>query len=183
MRFYYASQSDLLGIQLKPGPEIEPAQKNEVMPGVWMGFDGRKNLVVVEIKQASKHDPNLPNLVGDLVGELARNSGKLAQEALLSIEKTLKLSELEPNEQPPEYSPHFSFDAVSNLIHVGFFRPESNENLMPKTQVLPDTLACFDQQGYLVSIEIHNALQQFPDLRRFIEQGQEIVALQHMFNS
>ena len=181
MRFFYDSVADILGIQLKPGQDIEPAKKNEVMPGVWMGFDKKKNLVQIEIKKASQHDPNLPNLIHDLVNELIRNSGALSQEALLSIEKTLRLSEAEPDEVPPDYSPHFSFDAVSNLIRVVFLQPSSQDNLMPKTQVLEDTLACFNQQGYLVSLEMLNALQKFPDLRRFIDQGQELLALQNMF--
>lgn len=180
MRFFYDSQSDLLGIRFKPGQGDSGLKQHEVMPGVSMGFDKQGALVQVEIRQASSQQPDLPQLVTQLVQELVQRTPEISKEALLAIEKTLRLGDDDEAGAEPKYQPGFSFDASNNVLVVEFFRPASRAELMPKKQILPFVFAEFDQQGHLVSMDIQSALQQFPDLGRFIQQGQELLAVQYL---
>ncbi|MGV3524818.1 MAG: DUF2283 domain-containing protein [Candidatus Sericytochromatia bacterium] len=185
MRFYYDSRTDKLGIRFKPGKAETPARRQEVMPGVLMDFDSRGNLIQLEIMRASAQQPELPHFVEELARELAQRSGELAQEALLAIEKTLRLGDDDksPAELRQDYAPCFSFDAISNVLVAEFLRPDPSVPMMPKKQISPEVAANFNEGGYLVNMEIRAALQQFPDLRRFVEQGQELLAVQHLFRS
>jgi len=185
MRFYYESQADVLGIYFQPGrPEGQKAaRRREVMPGIWMEFDQRRQLAKLEIHRASQHDPNLKHMVKELVQEITRRSGEMAKEALLAIEKTIRLGDDPQAAQAVNYQPGFNFDAASNVLVVEFFKPAVREDLLPKKQVADHIFAAFDQDGRLVSMDIQSALQQFPDLQRFIQQGQEMQAMQHLFRA
>jgi len=181
MRFFYDSGLDILGIRFKPGQVGSDSKPlKEVMPGVFMGFDKKGNLEQIDIKNASAQQPDLPQLVEQLVQELLANANEMSQEALLAIEKTIRLGD-DNNKQPdPEYQPGFSFDAINNVLVVDFFKPESRSNLMPKQQILPNTFAVFNQDGRLVSMDIQGALNMFPDLGRFVQQGKELQAMQNI---
>lgn len=181
MRFYYSSNADVLGIFFKPGKPDQKGRRKEIMPGVWMIFDPRGALVQLEIQQASRHDPQLKQMVQMLVQEVLRQADAISKEALLAIEKTIRLNDDPQAEQAADYQPGFNFDAASNVLVVEFFKPPSREDLMPKKQILNNTFATFDQDGRLVSMDIQGAMQQFPELQRFVQQGQEMLALQHLF--
>lgn len=180
MRFYYDSGHDILGIRFKPGQADSGDKKHEVMPGVFMNFDAKGNLAQIDIQKASSQQPDLPQLVEQLVQELLANTKEISQEALLAIEKTIRLGDDSSDEQNPDYQPGFSFDAINNVLVVDFFKPESRKDLMPKQQILANTFAVFNQQGHLVSMDIQGAIQQFPDLGRFVQQGQELLSMQHV---
>lgn len=184
MKFFYDSRSDILGIRFKPGKPEPPGRRQEVLPGVLMDFDKRGNLAQLEIKQASRHQPDLGQMIQQLTQELVQRSGELSQEALLAIEKTLRLGhDPETSQKMPDYQPSLSFDAIANVLVLEFLRPGPGSELMPKKQVVEGIWAVFDAQGYLVLMELHAALQHFPDLQRFVAQGQEMQALQHFFRS
>lgn len=180
MRFYYSSRQDVLGIFFQPGKSAGKGRRREVMPGVWMVFDPRGGLTQLEIQQASQHDPQLKQMVQTLIQEVLRQAEDISKEALLAIEKTIRLGD-DHSEQAADYQPGFNFDAASNVLVVEFFKPPAREDLMPKKQILTNTFATFDQDGRLVSMDIQGAMQQFPDLQRFMQQGQEMLAMQHLF--
>ena len=179
MKFFYSSRSDVLGIRFKPGKHEAAARRHEVMPGVMMDFDARGNLAQVEIQQVSRHQPHIPMLMQQLIQELLQRSGEISQEAMLAIEKTLRLGQ-DPALQA-DYQPSFSFDAAANVLLVEFLRPTPGTELLPKKQIMQEIWAIFDGQGQLVSMELHAAMQHFPDLQRFVEQGQELLAMQRFF--
>ena len=181
MRFFYRSSNDLLGVRFRPGPPERPHKRHEVMPKVFMEFDAKGNLAQIEIQNASAQQPDLKQMVQNMVQEVMQHADQLSQEAMLAIEKTLRLR-TEPDEAKNlNYSPGFNFDAQSNVLIVNLLAQTQLENLLPKQQVLPHTYATFDEDGYLVSLEIQAAMQQFPDLRKFVEQGQQMLAMQNMF--
>lgn len=181
MRFYYQSETDRLGIRFKPGPNEKAQRRHEVMPSIFMEFDAKGQLAQMEILNASQHQPEIKQMIQQMVQEVLKNSAELSKEAMLAIEKTLRLDDEADTAPEVQYSPGFSFDAVSNVLVVELIRPSSCKELLPKQRVLPNTFATFDGQGHLVSLEMPAALQQFPDLRVFVEQGQQMLALQHMF--
>lgn len=179
MKFFYSSQTDLLGIRFKPGKQAAIARKHEIMPGVTMGFDGRGNLSQVDIQPVSQHQPQIPQLMHELIQELLRRSSEISQEAMLAIEKTIRLGQ-EPA-ATADYKPSLSFDAVANVLLVEFLRPSQGTDILPKKQIMQEIWANFDGQGQLISMELHAAMQHFPDLQRFVEQGQEMLAMQRFF--
>ncbi|PKL76316.1 MAG: hypothetical protein CVV27_10865 [Candidatus Melainabacteria bacterium HGW-Melainabacteria-1] len=181
MKFYYDSRSDILGIRFKPGKPEAAARRHEAMPGVIMDFDARGNLAQVEIQPVSRHHPGIAQLVSQLAQELLARSGELSQEALLAIEKTVRLGQDPIAGTAADYQPRFSFDAIANLLIVDFLRPVAGTELSPKRQIMQDVWAIFDAQGQLISMELSSAMQQFPDLQRFVEQGQELQAAQRFF--
>ncbi len=181
MRFFYDSRTDILGIRFKPGKPEPAARRQEVSPGVIMDFDLRNQLSALEVQKVSRQQPDLPRLMNQLVQELIQRSGELSQEVLLAIEKTLRLGDDPTSKRRTDYQPCFSFDAVANVLVVEFLRPTQGTELMPKQQILPAVWAVFDTQGQLVVMEMHSAVQQFPDLQRFVEQGQEMLAAQRFF--
>lgn len=146
-----------------------------------MDFDLRNQLSALEVQKVSRQQPDLPRLMNQLVQELIQRSGELSQEVLLAIEKTLRLGDDPTSKRRTDYQPCFSFDAVANVLVVEFLRPTQGTELMPKQQILPAVWAVFDTQGQLVVMEMHSAVQQFPDLQRFVEQGQEMLAAQRFF--
>lgn len=176
MRFYYSSQSDALSIRFKPGKQETAARRHEVTPGVSLGFDGRGNLSQVDIQQVSRQQPQIPQLMQELIQELLQRSSEISQEAMLAIEKTLRLGQ-DPA-APADYQPSFSFDAVANVLVVEFLRPKPGTDLLPKKQIMQEIWGHFDSQGQLLSMELHGAMQHFPDLQRFVEQGQELLGMQ-----
>lgn len=182
MKFFYSSRTDLLGIRFKPGKPGKPeaaARRHEVMPGILMDFDARGNLSQIEIQQVSRHQPHIPQLLEELIQELLRRSSEISQEAMLAIEKTLRLGQ-EPA-STADYQPSFSFDAIANVLLVEFLRPGPGTEMLPKKQIMQEVWANFDNQGQLISMELHGAMQHFPDLQRFVEQGQELLAMQRFF--
>lgn len=181
MKFFYDSRTDILGVRFKPGKAEAAAHRQEVMPGVAMEFDKRNHLAYIEIRQASQHQPELGGFIQELAQELVRSTPELSKEALLAIEKTLRLGQDPVQAESPEYNPCLSFDAVANVLVVEFLRPAAGAELMPKKQIIDGIWAVFDAQGYLVLMELHAALQHFPDLQRFVAQAQELQALQHFF--
>ncbi len=182
MKFFYDSRTDVLGVRFKPGKAEAAAHRQEVMPGVAMEFDKRNHLAYIEIRHASQHQPELGSFIQELTQELVRNSAELSKEALLAIEKTLRLGQDPQSESGgPDYNPCLSFDAVANVLVIEFLRPAPGAELMPKKQIIDGIWAIFDAQGYLVLMELHAALQHFPDLQRFVAQAQELQALQHFF--
>lgn len=181
MRFFYDSRSDQLGIRFKPGKPEPASRRHEVMPGILMDFDARGNLAQIEIQQISRHQPDIVHLTGQLVHELIQRSSELSQEALLAIEKTLRLGHEPAAAAHAGYAPRFSFDAIANVLIVDLLLPSQGSELMPKREILPGTWAVFDNQGQLISMEMTSAMQQFPDLQRFVDQGQELLAMQRFF--
>lgn len=181
MRFFYRSSNDLLGVRFRPGPAERAHRRHEVMPQVFMDFDAKGNLAQIEIQNASAHQPDLKDMIQNMVQAVMNQAEKLSQEATLAIEKTLRLSTESDDKQPLSYSPGFNFDALNNVLIVNLLAQTQLENLLPKQQVLPHTYATFNEDGYLISLEIQAAMQQFPDLRQFVEQGQQMLAMQNMF--
>ncbi len=181
MRFFYRSSNDLLGVRFKPGPPERPHRRHEVMPQIFMEFDAKGNLAQIEIQNASVHQPDLKDMIQNMVQQVMAQADQLSQEVMLAVEKTLRLSSGPDDGKQLSYAPGFNFDAHSNVLIVNLLAQTQLENLLPKQQVLPHTYATFDDDGYLISLEIQGAMQQFPDLRQFVEQGQQMLAMQNMF--
>lgn len=188
MKFFYDSRSDLLGIQFQP-LRNKPASKanrsqREVMPGVFMGWDERGQLDRIEIREASRHQPELRNFITELVQEVLRQAQDIPKEILLAIEGTLRLSQDE-NSGPrdADYHPRLSFDAAANVLTTEFRSPRSGETLMNKREVIPGIVAHFTDQGELLAMEMLQALQHFPALQQFVQQGNEMLAMQHLFRN
>ncbi|PIQ26572.1 hypothetical protein COW36_01600 [bacterium (Candidatus Blackallbacteria) CG17_big_fil_post_rev_8_21_14_2_50_48_46] len=187
MKFFYDSRTDLLGIQFQP-PRNKPGKAGkstkEVMPGVRMGWDERGNLDRIEIRDASRHQPELKNFISELVKEVLSHAKDIPQEILLAIEGTLRLSQEDtPSSKAEDYKPRLSFDAISNVLTTEFRPPFPGEPMMTKREVIPGIVASFTEQGELISMELLQALQHFPALQQFVQQGNEMLAMQHLFRN
>jgi hypothetical protein len=188
MKFFYDSRSDLLGIQFKPARSKASGKGNrsqrEVMPGVLMSWDERGTLDRLEIRQASRHQPELQNFMAELVQEVLSQARNIPQEILLAIEGTIKLSQDQSSEpQASDYHPRLSFDASANVLTTEFRSPRGNETLMSPREIIPGIVAYFSEQGELLSMEMLQALQHFPALQQFVQQGNEMLAMQHLFRA
>lgn len=182
MKFFYHTQTDVLGIRFKAGSGQE--KKKETLPGVSMFFDKKGQLSGIEIVKASEHQPELKTFVGDLLTEITRSAQTLPREVLLAIEKTIKLGEADPNtseEGIPNFAPRLSFDAMANVVVTEFRELGPGEGLLPKQEIIPHVVASFGDNGHLVTLEMHKALEHMPALRQFIDQGNELLALQQFF--
>ncbi len=146
-----------------------------------MGFDKKGRLFNIAVSQVSMQQPGLDKMVEDMVQHIVNQSDEISKEALLSIEKTIRLDVDSEESPPPHYQPHFYFDAPANLLRIELLHGIPGEARLPKQQVLDHTFASFTEQGQLIDLEITAALQQFPDLHAFIQQGQELQALQQFF--
>lgn len=186
MRFFYDSHSDRLGIQFQPlRPKTAAKGKqnqHEVMPGVIMGWDERGNLEQIEIRQASHHQPELKHFIHELIQEVLKHAQDIPQEILLAIEGTLRLNQDEHGPvQESDYQPRLSFDAATNVLTTEFRAPRSG--LVHKREIIPGIVAHFTEQGELLAMEMLQALQHFPALQQFVQQGNELLALQHLFRN
>jgi uncharacterized protein YuzE len=181
MKFYYDSVTDILGIRFVPARKGDTrGQRQEILPGVQAEFDAKGNLVVLDILKASAHQPDLRTLVGELVQEVVRRSKEIPQEVLLAIEGTIRLNDDLPAGQTPQYTPRFSYDARADVLVTEFRTLPKGDAPLAKKEVIPGIQATFDQAGQLLSMEMHYALHNFPALQQFIQQGQELQAMQHL---
>lgn len=181
MRFHYHGTDDRLDIFFQAARQNHKvARTHEVMPHLHMGFDDKGRLFNIEMHQVSQQQPGLDAMVEEMVQHIISQSTVLSQEALLSIEKTIRL-DVEGSDTAPHYQPHFHFDAPANLLRLELLHNVPADKRLPKQQVLPHTFAHFTEQGHLIGLEINQALQQFPALHMFIKQAQELQALQGFF--
>jgi hypothetical protein len=188
MKFFYDSRTDQLGIQFQPARKKPTGKiqrnRKEVMPGVWMDWDERNNLERIEIREASRHQPELKNFIGELVQEVIKNAQDIPKEVLLAIEGTIKLSQEDsPSTRSEDYQPRLSFDAVANTLTTEFRTPKPGEVQMNKREVIPGIIASFTDQGELLSMDMLQALQHFPALQQFVQQGNEMLAMQHLLRN
>ena len=183
MRFHYNGSADTLEIFFQSGRHTQKAhRRQEIMPRLFMGFDPKGRLYSIEMAVVSQQQPGLGQMVEEMVQHIISQSAVLSQEALLSIEKTIRL-DVDGTDIQPHYQPHFHFDAPANLLRIELIHNVPAEKRLPKQQVLEHTFAHFNDQGHLIGLEIAAALQQFPALHSFIKQGQELQALQQFFQS
>lgn len=181
MKFYYDSVTDILGIRFVPARKGETrGQRQEILPGVQAEFDAQGQLVTLDILRASAHQPDLRNLVGELVQEVVRRSKDIPQEILLAIEGTIRLNDDAPPGSTPQYTPRFSYDARADVLVTEFRTLPKGDVPLAKKEVIPGIQANFDQDGQLLSMEMHYALHNFPALQQFIQQGQELQSMQHL---
>jgi uncharacterized protein YuzE len=181
VRFHYNGSADTLEIFFQSGRQTHKAHRSqEIMPNVSMGFDAKGRLYNIEMGRVSLQQPGLDKMVEEMVQHIIHQSATLSQEALLSIEKTIRL-DVDGTDTPPYYQPHFHFDAPANLLRIELLHNVPADKRLPKQQVLEHTMAHFNDQGHLIGLEISAALQQFPALHTFVKQGQELQALQHFF--
>jgi uncharacterized protein YuzE len=188
MKFFYDSRSDQLGIQFQPARKKPTGKiqrnRKEIMPGVWMDWDERGNLDRIEIRDASRHQPELKHFITELVQEIISHAQDIPKEILLAIEGTLKLSEDNgPVASEQDYHPRLSFDAIANTLTTEFRTPRPGEVQMNKREVIPGIVANFNDQGELLSMEMLQALEHFPALQQFVQQGNEMLAMQHLLRN
>ena len=179
MRFHYSGTHDNLTISFQPGKHQKATKSHEVVPNIHMGFDKKGRLLNIEVSSVSQQQPGLDVMVEDMVKHIAEQSDEMSKEALLSIEKTIRLDV--GDVEPPHYQPHFYFDAPANLLRIELLHGIPADSRLPVQQILEHTFASFTVQGQLIDLEITAALQQFPDLHAFIQQGQELQSLQQFF--
>lgn len=182
MRFHYNGSQNTLEILFQSGRHQNKASKShEVMPNIVMGFDKKGRLFNVEMKNVSQQQPGLDQMVEEMVQQIINQSATLSQEALLSIEKTIRLDVDDQETEQPHYQPHFHFDAAANVLRIELLHKIPADKRLPKQQVLENTFAHFTDQGHLIGLEIQSALRQFPALHTFIQQAQELQGLQGFF--